>query len=139
MMYRTNEEIWFVLETLYPGVSFGADCTLYSRVDERGNQISDPIVDKWTRPEPKPSTAFLCAQFVRLRPKWDAKVAAFQASQRVDKDIEFARHQIDHAEDIGDEQAARQWRYYRAGVRTVPKQAGFPMNITWPIRPKEVF
>lgn len=138
-MYRTNEQIWFVLETLYPGVSFGNDCTLYSVVGDDGKQKSDPIVDKWTRTEPKPSTTFLVAQFERLLPAWDAKVASFQASVRIDAEIEFCRHQVDHAQDMNMEREERAWRYYRASVRLVPKQAGYPMDIKWPERPKEVF
>ena len=62
-----------------------------------------------------------------------AKDAAQATAVRADRDRRLADSDWTQVADAPVNQAA--WATYRQGLRDVPAQAGFPYDITWPVKP----
>ena len=62
-----------------------------------------------------------------------AKDAAQATAVRADRDRRLADSDWTQVADSPVDQAA--WAAYRQGLRDVPAQAGFPWDITWPVKP----
>jgi hypothetical protein len=62
-----------------------------------------------------------------------AKDAAQAMAVRADRDRRLADSDWTQVADAPVDQAA--WATYRQGLRDVPAQAGFPWDITWPVKP----
>jgi len=62
-----------------------------------------------------------------------AKDAAQATAVRADRDRRLADSDWTQVADAPVNQAA--WATYRQGLRDVPAQAGFPWDITWPVKP----
>jgi hypothetical protein len=62
-----------------------------------------------------------------------AKDAAQATAVRADRDLRLANSDWTQVADAPVDKAA--WATYRQGLRTLPEQAGFPWDITWPVKP----
>jgi hypothetical protein len=62
-----------------------------------------------------------------------AKDAAQATAVRADRDRRLADSDWTQVADAPVDKAA--WATYRQGLRDVPAQAGFPWDITWPVKP----
>jgi hypothetical protein len=62
-----------------------------------------------------------------------AKDAAQATAVRADRDKRLADSDWTQVADAPVDKAA--WATYRQGLRDVPAQAGFPWDITWPVKP----
>ena len=63
-----------------------------------------------------------------------AKDAEAAKAVRADRDKRLAETDWTQVADAPVDKAA--WATYRQGLRTVPEQAGFPWDITWPSKPE---
>lgn len=130
------------VRSLYPNTSFPSQWSV-ELVEELG---LDPVFETPAPTVTRYQTAYKDGT-EQVAGKWvwkwsisemdDAAKAAKDAAQatavRADRDRRLADSDWTQVADAPVDQAA--WATYRQGLRDVPAQAGFPWDITWPVKP----
>jgi hypothetical protein len=115
---------------------YGRHDHLSRRVDWRPDDFGDavPIVVPWQPPAP-PDTELSTWRWDAVAERWVAEptLAAHAAAVREERARRLAACDWVVARAVEDgHQVAEPWRRYRAALRDITAQAGFPLAVDWP-------
>lgn len=131
----THEELSELIKELHPGATAGADFLVGHPVDEQG-QAGDAFIARWNL-DAEPPTVSVIAELKRLRrSNAVARLAASEARYERRKRLEAADVLAAKALDAGDLDKLKVIGEYRAALRSLPEQEGFPHAIVWPSAPE---
>ncbi|RQS30261.1 hypothetical protein DIE03_15605 [Burkholderia sp. Bp8992] len=131
------EQAAFILSKKFPQLVRCKDYWVAHPVDEKSlEQTKSAWVPIWEpRDIPQPTPADL----LNWWPEFQAEFAVVDAAARVRSERDALLLQVDplveRAADSGDADREAALRKYRAELRDVPQQAGFPLNVVWPTAP----
>lgn len=125
-----HELLILTIQTNYPQLVHGVDYWVGHPL-ANGVQSGDAYIVQWNLTDPpEPQLAILLAQAVTLRPVLAGIKARAQRTQLL---VESDWTQMPDVA-LTDEQKAA-YVTYRALLRGVPEQPGFPDTISWPVMP----
>lgn len=114
----------------YPDLVHGQDFMVAHPLDpETGKQSGDAFIAKWAAEGPPPPVAPLLERAEQLRPVLTGMRA------RAQRDTLLSQCDWTMMPDAPVENREA-WRAYRAALRDIPTQPGFPLDIEWPTAPK---
>lgn len=131
------EQAAFILSKKFPQLVRCKDYWVAHPVDEKSyEQTKSAWVPIWyPRDIPQPTPADL----LNWWPEFEAEFEVIDAAARVRRERDALLAQVDplveRAADSGDADRESALRKYRAELRDVPQQAGFPLNVVWPVSP----
>lgn len=131
------EQAAFILSKKFPQLVRCKDYWVAHPVDEKSyEQTKSAWVPIWCpRDIPQPTPADL----LNWWPEFEAEFEVIDAAARVRRERDALLAQVDplveRAADSGDADRESALRKYRAELRDVPQQAGFPLNVVWPVSP----
>ncbi|WP_230948569.1 phage tail assembly chaperone [Burkholderia vietnamiensis] len=128
------EQAAFILAKKFPNLVRCRDYWVAHPVHKQTlQQTKTAWVPIWQRADiPQPTPADLLAWW----PEFEAQYALVEASENVRRQRDTLLAEVDllveRAADAGDTDRESALRRYRAALRDVPQQAGFPLDIVWP-------
>jgi hypothetical protein len=135
IMMMTNEDLFYLLQKLYPGTDNGKDYLTAHDLDADHAQTGHAYLFWWKLDAPKPSKTELLAL-------WHQHGAGILAERELallrderNSRLAVADTLVERAIDQGDASAEAAARKYRQALRDVPQQPGFPDVIDWPALP----
>ncbi|MDP9583552.1 UNVERIFIED_ORG: hypothetical protein J2791_002864 [Burkholderia contaminans] len=131
------EQAAFILAKKYPHLVRCRDYWVAHPVHEQTlEQTKTAWVPIWLPADvPPPTPADLLAWW----PEFEAEYALLEASENARRQRDTLLAEVDplveRAADAGDADREAALRRYRAALRDVPQQAGFPFDVVWPQLP----
>ncbi|AXF23491.1 hypothetical protein CUJ89_24055 [Burkholderia pyrrocinia] len=133
----TVEQAAFILSKKFPQLVRCKDYWPAHPVDEKSLEQTKsawvPIWEPRDIPQPTPD------DLLNWWPEFQAEFEVIDAAARVRRERDALLLQVDplveRAADSGDADLETALRKYRAALRDVPQQAGFPLNVVWPVAP----
>lgn len=134
-MFMTNEDLLYLLQTLYPGTNNGVEyLTAHDLCPER-IQRDHAYIFWWKMAAEEPTNEFLQAKWKELGmdilSKREVHEIRYQRGLALDK----ADKLLNIALDSGDQEFEKKVRAYRQVLRDIPQQDGFPEVLNWPEAP----
>ncbi|WP_322089748.1 tail fiber assembly protein [Burkholderia sp. BCC1999] len=131
------EQAAFILSKKFPQLVRCKDYWVAHPVDEKSfEQTKSAWVPIWEpRDIPQPTPADL----LKWWPEFQAEFALVDAAARVRSERDALLLKVDplveRAADSGRADLESALRKYRAELRDIPQQAGFPLSVVWPTEP----
>ncbi|MDN7492521.1 phage tail assembly chaperone [Burkholderia sp. AU45274] len=136
-MWLEVEQAAFILAKKFPALVRCRDYWVSHPVNEQTYEQTDTAwVPIWERPDIPCPTA---ADLLEWWPEYEAEYNHIEVPKIVrrkrDELLKEADGLVERAVDTGDTDLESALRKYRAELRDVPQQAGFPLNVVWPQTP----
>ncbi|CAJ7946704.1 Uncharacterised protein [Burkholderia pseudomallei] len=132
------EQAAFILAKKFPKLERCVDYWVAHPVDEKTlKQTKSAWVPIWyPRDIPQPTPADLLNWWPEFAAEYELMIGAPERV-RTERDARLAEADrlVERAADAGDADREAALRRYRAALRDVPQQAGFPLDVVWPQLP----
>ncbi|KVT46720.1 phage tail assembly chaperone [Burkholderia multivorans] len=132
-MQFTHDHMIFTLMSMYPHLSHWTHYKVAHPTNAAGEQIGDPWIVEWTAEDAKPPFDWIMDHFEQHRDEICAALARYYRDERLRFSDQFAYLPPDATDAVREKN--KQWLEYRAALRDIPSQEGFPHDIVWPTPP----
>ncbi|KVE81037.1 hypothetical protein WI99_25025 [Burkholderia cepacia] len=131
------EQAAFILSKKFPQLVRCKDYWVAHPVDEKSfEQTKTAWVPIWEPTDIAPPTpADLLRWWPEFQVEFELADATANVRRRRDELLALVDPLVERAADSGQAELETALRRYRAALRDVPQQAGFPLNVVWPQSP----
>ncbi|WP_231600680.1 MULTISPECIES: XkdW family protein [Burkholderia] len=134
------EQAAFILAKKFPNLARGKDYWVAHPVDEKSfEQTRTAWVPIWGPADiPAPTPADLLTWWPEFQEEFELADATAHVRRQRDELLAKVDPLVERAADAGQAELEAALRRYRAELRDVPQQAGFPLNVVWPQSPTQL-